>query len=57
MQNSPDSYFLSRNPCEIQAYNENTEEVTVVTVEKLSKEQLEELELDNSEYNAIEIEV
>ena len=39
------------NLCEIQAYNENTEEVTVVTVEKLTKEQLEELELDNSKYN------
>ena len=45
------------NLCEIQAYNEDTEEVTVVTVEKFSKEQLEELELDDEDNNCIEIEV
>ena len=45
------------NLCQIQAVNSDTEEVTVVTVEKFSKEQLEELELDDEDENYIEIEV
>ena len=45
------------NVCNIIAYNEKTEEVTVVSVEKLTEEELEELNLIDEVSREIKLEV